>query len=842
MAGAVNATPQNAQATQVPPPQDDDSAQEAAQEYTVKEGDTLGDIAQKQGLDEDEVIDAYQRDNPTAHPSGNVIMPGDTFRLPSASIRSTSVGGGGGATTVGARQTTSAVGTNDAGAASWMSTARQQEGVRETGGAGNPQISQYHAAAGLKGATESTPWCGSFVSWTLKESGHAGLPAGQGAAADQWQSGAGWGVRLNSPAEAKFGDVVVTHPKGRERDPSAAHVGFLVSQDANSFTLLGGNQSNQVSEQTFSKRGNTMLSAVRPSQLSALAADGTGVSTASAATVPRGPTPAPPPATPVSPTEQPVAREATPAEKAAADQKAQEILKVGQRDLWKDDYGARFAAYQQAMLDPTQTPQQRQALNDALLTRDSGAFSSWMTAARVRDSKSPQLIGDFIDLQNRRANNDDGVQRSVMALSGVQAQDMPGFFSAPENQPMLNTFKRNVQTHQGAFETVTGQFRRAPDVDVTGTVSPVKFTTGPGSQQAAMRQAFEADDGLTTSGELLLAYPDRVERNEKVTAQYRDLSERMRGLVGSDNASWVTYATWASDEVGATMTDPMVRAPGAVKFGPWQFAGDPAYWLSSGNSKLVSDIGVGFNEFTKTYSDPATKDKSFEQFWSDMSAKYQGRGISYLDGNAQYPNANKDDMKNAFRAYYEAMHIEQKIQGNARSAQPLSAAEIATLQDQKEKLMLYGNTLSALQEQAIADKEVDEVSTLLGNSENSWITRHFVNMHVPQSDHTGTRQLNTNKPVPTVASGVHDFFSGPPVTITGADGKPLNINESLQQRLEAFGRQSGNDRPLDIATSGAADWEQYEQRMPYIFHFFKEFQHSPEMFDNPREYNATRVG
>ena len=131
----------------------------------------------------------------------------------------------------------------------------------------NPRICAYldagRAAAGDGG--DHTPWCGAFVAWVLRSydtyrqahrldaerSGDplAGaaqaawtMPLGGSSAnwplrADTWKT---WGQpRSNWQTDARFGDVVLLAPQGRD---SSGHVAFFVHCDGRRIWLLGGNQ------------------------------------------------------------------------------------------------------------------------------------------------------------------------------------------------------------------------------------------------------------------------------------------------------------------------------------------------------------------------------------------------------------------------------------------------------------------------------------------------------------------------------------------------------------------------------------------------------------------------
>jgi hypothetical protein len=99
-------------------------------------------------------------------------------------------------------------------------------------------------------------------------------------------------------------------------------------------------------------------------------------------------------------------------------------------------------------------------------------------------------------------------------------------------------------------------------------------------------------------------------------------------------------------------------------------------------------------------------------------------GYFYLDGKKD-PDR---DMKNAFKAFYEAMQLKDQATELTKHGAPTSM-----LDDKRSQLILYGNTLVGLQEQEIIQHDIEEgisagfglVVDLLGSA------AHWVNLHLP---------------------------------------------------------------------------------------------------------------
>lgn len=130
----------------------------------------------------------------------------------------------------------------------WTAIARGEIGQKEVPGRQhNPRIVEYHRAAGISEATDELPWCGSFLAWVFSG---AGIPIPKGAAwAPAW---ANWGTACSASPDAVA--VIAKRTAGPDAhtgSASGAHVGLIVSVDAVSIRLLGGNQGDQVKESTF---------------------------------------------------------------------------------------------------------------------------------------------------------------------------------------------------------------------------------------------------------------------------------------------------------------------------------------------------------------------------------------------------------------------------------------------------------------------------------------------------------------------------------------------------------------------------------------------------------------
>ncbi|AKJ30153.1 hypothetical protein AAW51_3462 [Caldimonas brevitalea] len=532
------------------------------------------------------------------------------------------------------------------------------------------------------------------------------------------------------------------------------------------------------------------------------------------------------------------------------------MLEAGRRNNKKDDYDKRMEVFAQEMVEGDD--EYKAELLDEVLKRDKNAFNSWLKADRlhnvtdegrikpterntvfqgmtagiegdhfnaeaipvqfIHDSHDPALIASYIELQD--TGERDGFERSLTAFAGVSDGRMYGFVTDPDNQSVIRDFTLAVQDHQDWYESQTlDRFQITTSLygaSVHEFEAPITFSEG---QLRTMRMGFEHNNGLKTDGELLLAYPDRLERNEAVTQQYSQLSQNMGHLVGPDNANWATFAVWASDEIGRNLEGGLGIELGELG------GGDPRYWLSVGNSKLISDIGPAFQHFNEVFADPANRTMSFDEFWSSFESEWGDRGISYLDGKQD----RELDLRNAFKAYHEAMQLRQQ-EVDLASNGPGHEQDIEALADRRSELMLYANTLVGLQEQEIVQPEVEEgMQTLadLGPVNPKGAAAPWVDFHVPGDKPGSERRFDTDSDFPV--SGDRVNLDG---QFTTVGGETVELDEVLHDRLVSL--RGDNKDPSDPDSAATDHWERYGDRMTYIYHLFAEYQRDDSLFTSPR--------
>jgi uncharacterized protein (TIGR02594 family) len=224
--------------------------------HRVERGDTLTDLAASYGT----TVAALMKANPQVRDADRIFV-GEKLNIPSGALGQGASSGSAGSSGSGASSSggASAGGSASAGAgggkAGWMNIARGEMGQREIAGSrDNARIVEYHDTTTLSANDDETPWCASFVNWTVEKAGFKGTDS---AAAISW---ANWGDKVSGVGNAREGDVVVLRNKASGQE----HVAFFVKGSSGSVTLLGGNQSNQVKESTYSLSNYNVVAVRRP--------------------------------------------------------------------------------------------------------------------------------------------------------------------------------------------------------------------------------------------------------------------------------------------------------------------------------------------------------------------------------------------------------------------------------------------------------------------------------------------------------------------------------------------------------------------------------------------------
>lgn len=124
----------------------------------------------------------------------------------------------------------------------WLVEARKYIGLTEVPGSKhNNVILGWLAQLKAWWRDDETPWCGTFVAHCMREAGFE-LPQ-HWMRAKAWAT---WGANLRSTRVAPGAILVFSRDGG-------GHVGFYVGEDASFYSVLGGNQRNEVNIMRISK-------------------------------------------------------------------------------------------------------------------------------------------------------------------------------------------------------------------------------------------------------------------------------------------------------------------------------------------------------------------------------------------------------------------------------------------------------------------------------------------------------------------------------------------------------------------------------------------------------------
>ena len=153
--------------------------------------------------------------------------------------------------------------------AKFLSVARSYIGLKEVLGKGsNATIDEWFKSFGYSKMKDDTAWCSLFANVVVRE---AGLVGSKSLAARSWLD---WGKPLSKPVP---GCIVVFK---RGNSSWEGHVAFYVSETKTHIKVIGGNQSDAVTEASFPK--SQLLGYRQPATLAlsrtALSAAGSGVS------------------------------------------------------------------------------------------------------------------------------------------------------------------------------------------------------------------------------------------------------------------------------------------------------------------------------------------------------------------------------------------------------------------------------------------------------------------------------------------------------------------------------------------------------------------------------------
>ena len=349
----------------------------------------------------------------------------------------------------------------------------------------------------------------------------------------------------------------------------------------------------------------------------------------------------------------------------------------------------------------------------------------------------------------------------------------------------------------------------------------------------------------------VLAIDDRVLRNYWVTQTYSDVSAELSRLLAPDTANWCTFATWASDTVGANMRgedlpkwlhsrvvlhDGMMGAIRSVNEGPQrrvlgeffreitsdhvfdvvrELLGACALNLSNGNTEVFAEIAPAASTFISCYEAQSVEYTSA-----------RARVLEQCDGAPPFEGVNR--LRAGFSHWCDAMeesspviksqqilagslqlgaHEQHHLQGAIAGSMDMGINQSAALY--RKRLVSEGGAAARL-EQSIASA-LDPVVRATGDLWGDLMTKVLGTIEMPD----GTLLLDHD--VPPIA--------GQP--FTPPEMEPIEVDD-LAMLLARFKRSDGNG-----VGSAAADWVKLDDRMNFITNLFLSRHHRNELFQAP---------
>ncbi|GHG70173.1 hypothetical protein [Comamonas sp. JC664] len=353
----------------------------------------------------------------------------------------------------------------------------------------------------------------------------------------------------------------------------------------------------------------------------------------------------------------------------------------------------------------------------------------------------------------------------------------------------------------------------------------------------------------------IAAMQDPVARNYAITQGYSDLSNAMGQLLGTENANWSTFATWASKQAGVSIrgedmpkfftdalkqadnvmgplskVDDLLRKLGlpALPLGDIAAAGNQALQnvsqsIADGNKVVFEEVGQEFARFVETFQGDTQYDAA--------------KVAQYLNG---FP-ADKPVLKEAFGHYAQAMFEKDP--------------------NKKAELMLLANDKVGLHEQTRLQPYVEKALNAPVKETFRGILKQTIEAHINAlpfpANLAGKAALKTGlvdaalNPVVDGAASVFRRLATEHMMKLAVPGEALKLgndlpppagmestifpphlrtieNPELRVLLDQLDKS-----PDSLKGTGAKDWSQLDQRMNYIVDLFRSRQSDPALFDPP---------
>ena len=278
----------------------------------------------------------------------------------------------------------------------------------------------------------------------------------------------------------------------------------------------------------------------------------------------------------------------------------------------------------------------------------------------------------------------------------------------------------------------------------------------------------------------IVAITDPVLRNVAITSCYRDLSLAVADLLGRVDVNWLAFGAWASGSAGR-----VIRGDGL----PLNLDLGTSLAVAEGNRAIIADVGPRFVR------------------WLDEVGRAGGPTRTALEVAVSDPLFDgAPDLAAGLTAYQTAL----ELRALAAQAEPDDEADRAVAE-----LMLLGNVRIAAHEQWIADAMIDEAMPLGGLFGR--IATRFVEVYTPDGPVDVCREV----PCPSYLGGQRF---------------PAVLDHLTQADLCGLAERFEHALTVDVTGSAASTWECFDERMGFIFAFFRAYARDARFFDLPPEF------
>jgi cytochrome c556 len=414
--------------------------------------------------------------------------------------------------------------------------------------------------------------------------------------------------------------------------------------------------------------------------------------------------------------------------------------------------------------------------------------------------------------------------------------------AAPKNEPLVKRWQAGEVPAAASGNATVFEAKSGGGPAAAAAPAPAKGPAGPtpGSYPTVADTQRIADN------------PDGAARNLDITQAYSDLSKAMGQVVGSDNANWSTFATWASKQAGVSirgedvpkaLTDAIRGTAGfqdkvdqvngwLKKLGMPQIPDLPGRLaqkmagamdqvqgaIADGNQRVFKEIAPEFTKFIDTFKG----DTKYDQAKVDRYLQHFQPGQEKLrDAFANYAKAQfeTDPKKKAELMLLGnnqiGMHEQTRLQPdimkalNAPIDQVLKPALKKIIRDTMSNAGPFGSgkwAYDKLDKAGLIDKAI---SPVLNGAASAWrqvATDQLMTLATPG----GTLKLGSDVP------------KGFPKNLQTID------NPDLQKVLGQVDRT-----PNTTKGSAGNDWASFNDRMNYIVDLFRAYGQDPSLFNAP---------